>query len=75
MINPRTKFQYDNDQVYEIEAKKAQHAENNNVFLDDVYAIGKAGSITASYLKISEDGNRLTFTGNPVLIIKEDIKQ
>jgi hypothetical protein len=38
--------------------------------LQDVFAEGNIGKISAGQLKISEDGNKLIFSVNPVLILK-----
>ena len=71
MINPRIKFQYNDNQVYEIKAKRAVHKDEQEVTLFDVYANGAMGSITAGELKINEEGDHLVFTQNPVLILNK----
>jgi len=69
MINPRIKFQYNDEQIYEIRAKRAIHKDEQEVALFDVYASGQIGTITAGELKIDQDGNHLVFSQNPVLIL------
>ncbi len=71
MINPRIKFQYNDNQVYEIKAKRAVHKDEQEVTLFDVYANGAMGNITAGELKINEEGDHLVFTQNPVLILNK----
>ena len=71
MTNPRIKFQYSDNQIYEIEAKRAVHKDEEEVTLFDVYASGQVGNITAGKLKINENGNHLVFTENPVLILNK----
>ena len=70
MTNPRIKFQYNDNQIYNIRAKKAFHKNESEVVLYDVFAEGGAGNITAGELKIYEEGNHLVFTKNPILILK-----
>lgn len=72
MINPRIKFQYNENEVYDIKAKKAYHENNEEVKLYDVFATGKMGNITAGELKIDEQGNHLVFTKHPVLILNKN---
>lgn len=71
MTNPRISFEYNKNQLYRIEAKKAFHQNNSEAILYDVFAKGEIGNITAGELKIEEDGNRLIFTNNPILILNE----
>ena len=71
MINPRIKFQYTEDQIYTIKAKRAVHKDEQEVTLYDVYATGEAGNITAGQLVINDEGNHLVFTQNPVLILNK----
>lgn len=71
MINPRIKFQYTEDQIYAIKAKRAVHKDEQEVTLYDVYAAGEAGNITAGQLVINDEGNHLVFTQNPVLILNK----
>lgn len=71
MSNPRIKFQYSENEVYDIKAARASHRDEEEAILYDVYASGKMGNITAGELKISEHGDRLVFTKNPVLILNQ----
>jgi hypothetical protein len=75
MTNPRIKFQYNDNQVYNIRAKKAFHKDESEVTLYDVFADGEAGNITAGELKIYDEGNHLVFTKNPVMILKQTEKK
>lgn len=70
MINPRIILQYNQSDLYNIKAKNATHHNENEVVLQDVFAEGNIGKISAGQLKIAEDGNLLTFTNNPVLFLK-----
>lgn len=69
MTNPRIKFQHEDGQIYNIKAKKAQHVDDHQVFLYDVFAEGDIGSIASGKLEVSEEGDHLIFTENPVLIL------
>ena len=69
MTNPRIKFQYNDNQIYEIEAKKAVHKNDEEVTLYDVYGVGDIGNISAGELQIDEQGDHLVFTQSPVLIL------
>jgi hypothetical protein len=71
MTNPRIKFQYNDNQIYNIRAKKAFHKDANEAVLQDVFAEGEIGKITAGELKIDEDGDHLVFTRNPILILNK----
>ncbi len=71
MMNPRIKFQYNEDEVYNIIAQKASHKDEQEIILFDVYASGNLGNITSGELKIDEKGNHLVFTKNPVLILNK----
>ena len=71
MTNPRIKFQYNETQVYHIKAKKAFHKNEQEAVMQDVFATGDIGNITAGKLEIDEDGNHLVFTQNPVLILNK----
>jgi hypothetical protein len=75
MINPRIKFQYNEDEIYDIHAKKAFHKDEQEITLFDVFATGEIGNITSGELKVDEDGTHLVFTKNPVLILKEGKKK
>jgi hypothetical protein len=69
MTNPHIKFQYNDDQIYSIKAKKAYHENEEEVMMYDVFATGEIGNITAGTLKIDEKGNHLVFSDNPILIL------
>ncbi len=71
MTNPRIKLQYDDNQVYHIKAKKAKHTTEQDAILYDVFATGDIGNITAGELKIDEEGNHLSFSKNPILILNK----
>lgn len=71
MTNPQIKFKYTDGQIYNIQAKKAFHKDNQEVTLEDVFAKGDIGNITSGSLEISEEGNRLIFTNNPILILNK----
>ncbi len=70
MTNPTINFQYDDDQVFKIKAKKASHFDQNNVTMYDVKAVGQIGTITAGKVTVGQDGDNITFSQNPVLVIK-----
>ena len=70
MTNPTINFEYDDSQIFKIKASRASHVDQSNVTMYDVNAKGDIGSIVAGQLNINEDGDRLIFTQNPVLIIK-----
>lgn len=71
MVNPRIKFQYNDNQIYNVRAKKAFHKDESEVILYDVFADGDIGTITSGQLKIDESGNHLIFSKNPVLTLNE----
>lgn len=70
MINPTINFKYDDSHIFRIKAKKASHTDRSNIVMYDVDAKGDIGSIKAGKLKINQKGNRLIFTRNPILVIK-----
>lgn len=74
MINPRIKFQHTDNQIYDIQAKKAVHKNESEMVLYDVFATGNIGNITAGELEINDEGNHLIFTKNPVLILNKTEK-
>lgn len=74
MINPRIKFENAKDDYYDIKAKKAIHENNNDILLFDVVADGSAANIKAGKVVVTNNGNELTFSDNPVLIIKNSPK-
>ena len=69
MINPRIILQYNQSEIYNIKATKAFRKSANEIILNEVFAEGDIGKISAGELKISEDGNQMIFTKNPVLIL------
>jgi hypothetical protein len=71
MTNPRIKFEQGDDKIYHIRAKKAFHKNNQEATLYDVFATGEVGNITAGELKINEEGDHLTFSKNPILILNQ----
>lgn len=71
MVNPRIKFQYTPDEIYDIRAKKAVHKNDQEVTLFDVYAAGVAGNIVAGQLIVNDNGDHLVFSQNPVLILNK----
>ena len=71
MLNPKIKFEHSDGEFFDIEAKKAVHKNKDDVELYDVKASGSKGAITAGSLLITDSGNDLHFSNNPVLIIKE----
>jgi len=74
MTNPRIRFQYNENQIYTIKAKKAVHKDDQEVTLFDVFATGEVGNITSGKLVINDDSNHLVFTQNPVLILNKTEK-
>lgn len=74
MTNPRMKLQHSDQNIYNINAKKAFHKNQEEVILYDVFAEGAIGKITAGELEVSEEGNHLVFTKNPVLILNQTEK-
>lgn len=75
MTNPRINLQYNDTQIYHIQAKKAYHKDEQQVTLQDVFAEGDIGNITSGELKVDEDGNHLVFSKNPILILNKTSKQ
>jgi len=71
ITNPRINFQYNENQIYRIEAKKASHQSDDEATLFDVFASGALGKVTAGELKVSENGDHLVFSKNPVLILNQ----
>ncbi len=71
MLNPRINFQFNENEVYIIKAERASHKTEEEIMMYDVFATGQMGSITAGELKVSEKGDRLVFTKNPVLILNK----
>ena len=71
MTNPRIKLQHEDGNIYDVRAKKAFHHNQDDVTLFDVFAEGEIGRITSGELEISEQGDHLVFTKNPVLILNQ----
>ncbi len=71
MTNPRIKLMQDDGEIYDIKALRASHRDENEVILQDVFAIGNIGQISAGELKIDESGDHLVFTKNPILILNK----
>lgn len=74
MTNPRIKFQYSENDIYDIQAKKAFNKDDQEVILYDVFASGDIGKITAGELEVIDTGDHLIFTKNPVLILNRTEK-
>lgn len=72
MINPKIKFEQNKNQIYDITASKAVHIDENNIELFDVVAVGNSGNIKSGNLLVSNKGNNLHFSNNPVLTIIEN---
>ncbi|MFT6076924.1 MAG: hypothetical protein ACJA02_000368 [Myxococcota bacterium] len=71
MLNPKIKFEQSEGNFFDVVAKKAIHKNKDDVELFDVLANGDRGNITSDNLLITNGGDDLHFSGNPVLIIKE----
>ncbi len=71
MLNPKIKFEHSDGKFFDIEAKKALYRDKDSAELFDVKASGDRGNISADNLLITNSGNDLHFSGNPILIIKE----
>jgi len=71
MTNPKIKFEHSKDSYYDMSAKEAIHQDDEDILLFDVIADGDAVNIKAGKLLVSNNGNNLTFTDNPILIIKK----
>ncbi len=69
MTNPMINFKYDDNQIFKIRARSASHTDQSSVTMYDVNAKGDLGSITAGKAQMNQNGERLIFTQNPVLII------
>ncbi len=72
MTNPSIKIKYNDNDIYQIKAKKAFHKDESEVTLEEVEAEGKIGKIKAGKLKISQEGDRLIFKENPELILNRN---
>ena len=71
MEKPQLTIKSDNEKIYKISAQKAYHINNEEVTLIDVLVSSEASNISAGVLNISDSGDRLTFSKNPVLIFKQ----
>lgn len=71
MMNPRMNFEHKDGQIFHIKAKKAFHKDNQEMVLYDVSSDGEIGQISAGELKISESGDHLVFSNNPVVILRK----
>ena len=74
MTNPRIRIQHDDENIYEIRAKKATHNADQEVSLEEVFAEGKIGKISAGELRVEDGGDHLIFSKNPVLILNQTEK-
>lgn len=76
MTNPHIKLQYEGAQIYDIQALKAVHQDQDRteMVLFDVFAQGPLGKITAGELSIEDEGDRLVFSKNPILILNQTNK-
>jgi len=71
MQKPRLTIKTENGSLYKISAQKAYHINEDEVTMENVFATSNSGNITAGELKISERGDRLIFSKNPILIFKQ----
>jgi hypothetical protein len=71
MEKPRLTIKSDNGDLYNISANKAYHLSDEEITMEEVLATSTNAKISAGELKISEGGNRLIFSKNPVLIFKQ----
>ena len=71
MINPKITIKHDDGKIYNINAKKASHSNDNQVIVYEVFADSEIGKISAGELKIEDEGNHLIFSKNPVLILNK----
>jgi hypothetical protein len=73
MTNPRIKFEYKENEFYDIRAGSAIHkdGDQDDILMFDVYAENISGNIKAGELLISDKGNKLFFSKNPVLTIRQ----
>jgi hypothetical protein len=71
MEKPRLTIKSDNGDLYNISANKAYHLNDEEITMEEVLATSNNAKISAGELKISEGGNRLIFSKNPVLIFKQ----
>lgn len=71
MTNPRIKFEYKENEFYDIKANTATHKGGDDILLNNVVAEGENGNITAGSLLITDNGDRLFFSDKPVLVMKQ----
>ena len=69
MINPYILISGENGDYYKISAKQAASSNLEDFYLENVELTGKIGKISAGSLNISDNGNLLIFSKNPVIII------
>ena len=74
MINPNILISDENGDYYKISAKQAASSNLEDFYLENVELTGKIGKISAGSLNISDNGNLLIFSKNPVIIIDGDIQ-
>ncbi len=73
MTNPSIKIKYNDNEIYQITAEKAFHKDNKSeITLENVKAQGAIGSIEAGNLTINQEGDRLIFQDNPILILNQN---
>ncbi len=72
MINPKIRFKHTDSKIYDIEAKRASHINEEEITMFDAVAKGDIGNITSGQLKVYENGDHLVFTVNPVLILNNN---
>jgi hypothetical protein len=71
MTNPRITIEHDDNKIYTIKAKSAINHNNQDINLEEVYAESDIGKISAGELKILDEGERLIFSKNPILILNK----
>jgi len=71
MTNPRMSIMHDDGKIYKISATRAYHYTEDEVTMEEVQASSDIGNISAGELKISDGGNHLIFSKNPVLIFNQ----
>ncbi|MFT6106256.1 MAG: hypothetical protein ACJA0S_000182 [Rickettsiales bacterium] len=71
MFNPKIRFEQSEGNIFDVVAKKAIQKNKDDVELFDVFVEGGRGNITSDNLLITNGGDDLHFSGNPILIIKE----
>lgn len=71
MMNPRIKYEHNQGEIFDIQAARIVHKNVSDMELFDVKATGIKGDIQAGSLLITNNGNDLHFSGNPILTIRE----